>query len=333
MRRPGILLVAGLALAAMALLPDVARSARREPGTLRLVGTIDLPGDGYIDYLTLAPGTHTLYAAHTSRTELVAIDTNTNSIKASIGGLPGVREVALAPDRGLGYTSNRGNDTVGVIDLAANRLLGTIPAGHGPDAILYDDAARLVYVADHEGKTATLIDPAAGRVLATVPLGGVAEFAQADPGSGRVFQNLEDRNEIAVVDPAKRSVVKRFALSRCESPTGLAYDRTSRRLFCACSNEKLLVLDAEDGRIVAILPIGAGVDFAAYDPGLKRVYTANGRSGTITVIGVIGNDRYRVLEDTRTFPGGHSLAVDPVSHRVYLAHGGRIAVYDALLPR
>ncbi len=333
MRRPGLLPLAALTLRSVALLPGPSWSARKEPRTLRLVETIALQGGGYIDYLTLSPGSHTLYAAHTTRNELVAVDTGTNSVTGSIGGLSDVRSVAIVPDRGLAFTSNRGNDTAGVIDLENHRLLGSVPAGQGPDAILYDEAARLVYVADHEGKTATLIDPVTRRVAATIPLGGVAEFAQADPGSGRVFQNLEDRNEIAIVDPATRSVVKRFALGNCHGPTGLAYDHASRRLYCACSNDKLLALDSGDGRIVAVLPIGAGVDFAAYDPGLKRIYTANGRSGTITVISVDGSDRYRVLEDVKTFAGGHSLAVDPGSHRVYLAYGGRIAIYDALQVR
>ena len=78
---------------------------------------------------------------------------------------------------------------------------------------------------------------------------------------------------------------------------------------------------------MADLPIGLVVDGAAYDPGLKRIYTANG-VGTMTVIQQDSADRYRVLENAPTHFGGYSVVVDPITHRIYVAYFGRVAVYE-----
>ena len=152
--------------------------------------------------------------------------------------------------------------------MTTNKLLQKIPGGVGPDAIIYDEQAHLVYVANHNGKTGTLIDPATQKVVATFPLGGEPEYPQADPNTGLIYQNLEDTSELVVIDPLKQAVVKRFKLDPGEEPTGLALDAAHHRLFSTAGNRKLIVMDSESGAIVAVLPIGAGVDGAGYDPGL-----------------------------------------------------------------
>jgi YVTN family beta-propeller protein len=235
--------------------------------------------------------------------------------------------VAIVPERGLGFASSSGDNVVGVFDLATNKLTQKIPGGDDPDGIIYDAAAKLVYVGNHDGKTATLIDPATLKVVATIPLGGEPEFPQADPETGMIYQNLEDTSELVVVDPQKQAVTRRFKVAPGEGPTGLALDAAHHRLFVACRNTQLVVMNTADGSIVATLSISAGVDGADYDPGLKRVYTANG-VGTMTVIQQDSAESYRVLEDAPTHFGGHSLVVDPVTHRIYLAYFGSVAAYD-----
>jgi YVTN family beta-propeller protein len=299
--------------------------------TARLIGTIHLPGNGgFTDYLIVSPETHRLYAGYRTENKLFVIDTETNSVVASITGLAKVCSVALVPDLKLGFTSNRGEDTVGVIDLATNKLLRRIPGGHGPDAIIYNPAAKLVCVSNHEGRGITLIDPVTEKGT-TISLGGTSEYVQAEPKTGIIYQNLEDTSEVVVIDPNKAAVIARYKTAPGEEPTGLALDAEHRRLFSACGNGKLVVLDADNGRVIATVPIGSGVDFAAYDAGLKRVYTANGSSGTMTVIHQDSADQYTVLENVPTHRGGHALAIDPVTHRIYITYGGsEIAVYEAV---
>lgn len=303
-------------------------STRPPAKTVKQAAIITVPvpfslGRSFIDYMFLSGPK--LYVGYTSRGFVGVIDTATNQVVAQIGGLPRAHGIAIAGDRGFATAS--GDDTVGIFDLSTNRLLKKVPGGADPDAIIYDEKLRLIYAADHDGKTGTLIDPVAMTVIATVPLGGEPEYAQADPQTGLIYQNLEDTSELVVIDPQKQAVIQRYKLGEGEGPTGLALDAANHRLFSACRNEKLVVLNSETGQIVATLPIGAGVDGAGYDANLRRVYTANG-AGSMTVIQQDSADSYRVLEQAPTHFGGHSLVVDPTTHRIYIAYFGSVAAYD-----
>lgn len=301
--------------------------------SVRKIGTVHLQGNGgFTDYLIVSPETHRLYAGYRTENKLFVIDTQTNNVVTSIDGLAKVCSVALVPERNLGFTTNRGEDKLGVIDLAANKLLRKIPGGHGPDAIIYNSAAKLVCVSNHEGRSITLVDVATEKGT-TIPLGGRAEYVQADPKTGIIYQNLEDTSEVVVIDPKKNAVAARFKTTPGEEPTGLALDAEHHRLFVACGNEKLVVLDSDSGKVITTLPIGAGVDFAAYDAALGRIYTANGGSATMTVIHQDSADQYSVLENVSMHRGGHALAIDPQTHRVYVTYGGsEIDVYEAVSP-
>jgi DNA-binding beta-propeller fold protein YncE len=303
-------------------------STRPTPKTIKAAGIISVPAASsfplkFIDYMFVSGPR--LYAGYTSQGVVAVIDTATNQVVTEIPSLPRSHGIAVAGDHGFATAS--GDDTVGVFDVSSNKLLKKVPGGVDPDAIIYDEKLRLIYAADHGGKTGTLIDPVMMTVVGSVPLGGVAEYAQADPQSGLVYQNLQDISQLVVVDPQKLMVTQRYNLGDGKNPSGLAYDAGNHRLFSTCDNNKLIVLNADTGQVVATLPIGSGVDGAAYDPDLKRVYTFNG-FGTMTVIQQDSADSYRVLEQATTHFGGHAGAVDPATHRIYVAYFGSIAAYD-----
>src|SRR6202162_2244235 len=305
-------------------------STRPVAKTMKAAGIVSIPtpfrlGRAFIDYMTIS-GTR-LYAGYASGGLVGVVDIATNQAVATIDGLTRVHGIAVVADRNLGFASSSGDNVVGVFDLNTNKLLQKIPAGDDPDAIIYDEHAHLVYVGNHDGKTGMLIDAATQKVVATIPLGGEPEYPQADPETGLIYQNLEDTSELVVIDPQKQDVIKRYKLDPGEGPTGLALDAAHHRLFSSTGNRKLIVMNTETGAIVSVLPIGAGVDGAGYDPVLRRVYTANG-IGTLTVIQQDSADQYRVLENAPTHFGGHSLVVDPATHRVYVAYFGSIAAYD-----
>ena len=303
-------------------------STRPAPKTIKPVAIITPPAPSrfplrFIDYMFVSGPR--LYAGYTSQGLVAVIDTATNQVVTEIGGLPRAHGIAVASGRG--FASASGDDTVGVFDVGSNRLLKKLPGGADPDAIIYDEKAHLIYAADHDGKTGTLIDPDNMTVVGSVPLGGVAEYAQADPQTGVIYQNLQDISELVVIDPQKQTVIHRYNLGEGKNPSGLAYDAKNRRLFSTCDNKKLVVLNADTGEIIATLPIASGVDGAEYDPVLRRVY-ASGGTGSLTVIQQDSADSYRVLEDAPTHFGGHSVAVDPATHRIYVAYFGSVAAYD-----
>ena len=321
-------IVALIVLAVVVL--NIYLSTRPAAQSMRAAGLISIPtpfrfGRPFIDYMTINGSR--LYAGYASEGLVGVVDTASNQSIATINGLTRVHGIAVVADRNLGFASSSGDNVVGVFDLNTNKLLQKIPAGDDPDAIIYDEQAHLVYVGNHNGKTGMLIDPATQKVLATIPLGGEPEYPQADPATGLIYQNLEDTSELVVIDPQKQAVTRRYKLDPGEGPTGLALDAEHHRLFSTTGNRKLIVMNTESGAIVAVLPIGAGVDGAGYDASLHRVYTANG-IGTMTVIQQESPDQYRILENAPTHFGGHSLVVDPSSHRTYVAYFGSIAAYD-----
>jgi hypothetical protein len=222
---------------------------------------------------------------------------------------------------------------VDVFDPRSLQQFASIPVADDADAILYIPSTKLIYVAHGDAKMATLIDPEKRAPVGTIQLSGRPEFPALDSESGLLFQNLEDINAVAAIDVGKRSVVGQWPLAPCEAPSGMAIDSEQRRLFAVCKgNAKLVIFNLETHRVITSLGIGGGPDSVAFDRGVHRIYTT-GKAGEMTVIQQDGPDSYRVLDEIHTHYGAHTLTVDPVSHRVFVAYASllahpRIAVFS-----
>jgi hypothetical protein len=152
-------------------------------------------------------------------------------------------------------------------------------------------------------------------VVATITLPGKPEFAVAD-GKGHVYVNIEDTNEIVEIESAKAAVIKKYSLSPCDGPSGLAIDPKSRQLFSVCANRVMAVSDPEAGKVVATPAIGAGSDGVVFDPGTGYAMSSNG-DGTLTIVGQSGGT-WQVLENIATERGARTIALDDKTHKVYL---------------
>jgi DNA-binding beta-propeller fold protein YncE len=230
---------------------------------------------------------------------------------------PGVHGVALARDLGRGFTSNGRDSSVTMFDLKTLAVLGKLKLdARNPDAIEYDPASKRVFAFNGGSASATAIDAEKGTVVGNVPLGGKPEFAAAD-GMGKVYVNLEDSSAVVAFDARTLKILHRWPLAPGEEPSGLAMDREHQRLFAGCSNQKLVVLDAGDGHVVTVLPIGKNVDGVAFDAKRQLVFSSNGE-GTLTVIHEDGPDKYSVVETVPTQKGGRTLALDEETGSVYV---------------
>jgi len=136
-----------------------------------------------------------------------------------------------------------------------------------------------------------------------------------------IFDNLEDKNAVIMIDVKNKKVMNRYPLAPCEAPTGLAMDRPGRRLFVACDNNLLAVMNADNGKVITTLPIGAGADAVGYDSNEKLIFTSNGKDGTLTVIKEETPDRYSVIQTVATEKGARTLALDEKTHRLILVTG------------
>jgi len=167
------------------------------------------------------------------------------------------------------------------------------------------------------GQSATVIDAKTGKVVATVSLPGRPEFGTADPKAGRVYNNQEDKSLVAVIDTKKHEVVNSWPVAPGEEPSGMAIDAAHHRLFIGCGNKKMIVMDNTNGKVVADLPIGQGVDACAFDPGTQNAFASCG-DGTVTVVHEDSPDKFTVVQTLKTEPRAKTMTLDPKTHRIYL---------------
>ncbi|HEY0386150.1 MAG TPA: hypothetical protein VGC64_09070 [Pyrinomonadaceae bacterium] len=289
--------------------------AAASPSGYHLIKQLKLGGDGGWDALTFDAKTHRLYISRS--THVMIVDVDSGVLVGDIPDTPGVHGIALVPDLNKGFTSNGRDSTVTVFDLKTLKVLKQIPVGKNPDAIIYDAASKRVFTFNGASNDATAIDPQAETVAGTIALDGKPEFAETDE-NGHLFVNLEDKSVIAELDSRKLTVLARWPLAPGEEPSGIAFDRRHKRLFAACSNKLMVVLNAENGKVITTVPTGSGVDGAGFDGGTEMAFSSNGGDGTLTVIHEDSPEKFSVVENVATQRGARTMTVDPKTHRVFL---------------
>ena len=226
----------------------------------------------------------------------------------------------MVPKKGRGITTNGRSNTATIFDLKTLKAIGSAKTGGNPDAILYDPATKQVLTFNRTRAaaeaSATVIDAVKGEVVKTIMLGGRPEFAVTD-GKGEIFVNLDDKNEVAVIDAKKLEIKARWSLAPGEGPSGLAIDLKKRRLYSVCGNKKMIVMDANNGKVIADVPIGSGTDAAAFDPGTGLAFSSNGE-GTLTVVKESSPGKF-TTETLKTQQGARTMTLDPNTHRLYFS--------------
>lgn len=288
----------------------------RADGPYHFIKEIPIGGNGGWDLLTVDSAAQRLYVSH--GTEMVVVDLAKDQVCGEITNTPGVHGIAIAPELGLGVTSNGRENKAGIVDLKTLQTLSKVDTAQGPDSMLYDPAQKEAYVLCGRGQAATVVDVKGAKVVATIPLGGQPEFAQADPEAGRVYDNLEDKSEVAVIDTKAHTVVNRWPIAPGEEASGMAIDVKNHRLFLGCRNKLMVMMDNTDGKVLASVPIGQGVDANAFDPGTQLAFASCG-DGTTTIAKEETPDKLTVVQTLQTQRGSRTMTIDPTTHKIYLA--------------
>ena len=272
-------------------------------------------GAGGWDLLSVDAPSRRLFV--TRGDELMVLDVDTGKLLGSVPGLKRAHGVALVPAKKRGYVSSGGEDTVISFDLDTLKPRGEIVVnGKNPDAMLFDTASQHVFAFNGRSNNAAVIDPATDKVVATMAMPGKPELAVSDE-HGSIFVNIEDKNQIAQVDAKAAKVLKTWSLGSCDEPSGLAIDVKHKRLFSVCSNKQMVVLDAQDGHVVAMLAIGDGPDGAAFDAQTGNAFSSNS-DGTLTVVHEDDADHFHVLATVATPARSRTIALDTKTHHLVL---------------
>jgi len=276
---------------------------------------IPIGGEGGWDILTIDSPANRLYLSHA--TKVVVVDLNKNAVAGEIADTPGVHAFVAVPEFQRGFCSNGKEAKSSMVDLSTLRTISKIDTGQNPDAVVYEPRHHEVYVFNHSGNSATVINAKSATVTATIPLGGSPEFAAVDETAGRVYCNIEDRSEIAVIDSAKHEVIAHWPLAPGEEPTGIALDAAHHRVFAACHNKMMVMLNTENGKVMVNVPIGAGVDGCAFDDATQFAFASCG-DGTITIAKEESPEKLNAVQTLKTERGARTMALDPRTHRIYL---------------
>ncbi|MGA2622648.1 MAG: YncE family protein [Bacteroidota bacterium] len=304
-------------IAALVILLVSIGAACAQVSGYKIIDKVKLGGEGGWDYLNADPVTGMLFVSR--GTHVQVMDMEKRTLAADIPNTNGVHGIALAHEFGKGYISDGRDSAVTVFDVKTFKTIKVIKIkGLNPDAIIYDDASKRVFTFNGRSSDATAIDAAWDSIVGTVPLDGKPEFAQAD-GRGNIYVNIEDKSTITSFNAKTLKVLKTWSIAPGEEASGLAIDRNHHRLYSVAGNKKMIVSDYEAGKVVADIPIGEGPDAAAYDPGNHFVFSSNGRDGTLTVVLEEERDTYTVLENVKTQQSARTMALDPKTHRIYLA--------------
>jgi hypothetical protein len=309
-----LLALASLAALSLTALPSPAAAA--DAGAYAVSQIYHVGGEGGMDYLTVDPLSKLLYIPRVTHT--MVVDAATGKVVGDVPGQKHNHGAAVVPSAGRGFISDGDDGSVAIFDLKTYEVLGKVKAEDDADGIIYDSASnKVLLVCGDAGVLIPIspdVDPKGGKADAEVTLGGKPEFLASD-GQGKVYVNLVDKNEVAVVDTKTMTVVAKWPTSPGGSPVGMAIDREHRRLYIGCRKpQKMIVMSADDGKVLADLPIGAGVDATGFDgDGF-----ASCRDGTLAVVRETTPGKFELIQSLKTAVGAKTMGVDPTTHSLYL---------------
>ena len=221
---------------------------------------IHIGGPGRWDYVSVDSDAHRLYVTRSTHTQV--IDLTNGKVLLDVPGQQRNHGAVAVPKAGRGFITDGKAGTIVIFDLKTGEVLGNAAAADDADGEIYDAGSDKVLATCGDAGVMVALDPSVDPKAAkaeSVDLGGKPEFLAAD-GKGTAYACVNDKNEIAVVDIKSMKVTARYPTGTGTEPTGLAIDAKNGRLFIGCHNDKMIVLNTADGKVLAELPIGKGND-------------------------------------------------------------------------
>src|SRR5256884_4446823 len=305
---------------ALCVLAAILAAPRPAPAQTFKVAKFNIGGDGGTDYLTAEPGTGRVFVSRS--THVIVVDGPTGKVVGDIPDTPRTHGIALAPKSGRGFITNGGDSTVTMFDLKTLAVIKKIPVSTGGlDGIMYEDFSDRIILTNHSRPigTAVALDAKTGDIVGTAQLEDNSPEGAASDGKGKIFINNEGTSTMQVLDVRTMKVLASWPLAPCEGPTGIAYDRTTNRIFSGCSKTSVVV-DPVTGKVVATIANGDGVDALGFDPVQKLIYIPAGRDSNVTVVHEDSPDKYTVVGTVPTMRGAKTISVDQLKHVAYLFH-------------
>ncbi|HKB90441.1 MAG TPA: hypothetical protein VKC60_07990 [Opitutaceae bacterium] len=306
------------AVLAAACLPVIASSTSvyaqsASSGPYKVLDVAKVGGAGGFDYLYADADGRRLYVPRGTRIPVYDLD----SLKqvGEIANVTAVHGAAVDPKSHHGFSSSK---PVVMWDSKTLATIKMIEVDGAPDGIFFDAYSSKILILSHKAPNVTVIDSKDGTIVGTIDLGGAPEQAASD-GKGHVYIDLEDKDKVAVVDIKALKMTTTYDLAgKGGTPAGLAIDAKNHILFVGCRKpQTVVVMNADDGKIITALPIGAGVDASEFNPKTKEAFSSQ-RDGTLTVIKENSPTDFVVEQTVETKVGAKTSTLDEKTGKVFL---------------
>ena len=274
-------------------------------------------GDEYFDYITVDSDARRVYISH--GTEVVVLDADKWSVVGTIGGLKRCHGVVLVKTLGKGFITDGETEKVVIFDIKSLKVTGEVKTNQpDTDSLIYDPASKLIFTFNGNSKNSTVIDPAKGTVVKNIDLGGGVEFPAAD-GKGMIYDNNEEKNDVVAIDTKTLTIKARWPVAPAGTPVAMAIDRQHRRLFSSGRGPQMLVMmDADNGKVLQSFPITAGVDANVFEPETGLLFVST-REGMIHIFHEDSADKLSEVETVKTEYGAKTMGVDSKTHNLYVS--------------
>ncbi len=293
--------------------------AQKGASGYHLIKTVKLGGMGGWDYLTIDPEARRLYISR--QFGVTVFDVDSDKVVGQIS-TQSTHGVAIAREFNRGFISVGGNSTVVIFNLKTLAKLDEVKTDPGTDAIIYDPSSKRVFTFNgkQHANSSTVIDAETGKVVGRIKLAGSPEFAGAD-GAGHVYVNIADKSELSKIDSSTLEVLATWPLAPCKRPSGLAIDVEHRRVFSGCDNKVMTMTDADTGKVVSSVAVGAGVDANRFDPSTQDAFASADDDAVLTVAHEDSPNKLRVVDMVTTDHGARTMEIDPKTQKIYLMTG------------
>lgn len=309
-----IILISGL----FALLNSRQVSQKETAPKLKYVIDIPLPGGtNRWDYQSINYKNNRLYISHLGSNMVTVFDLKAQKVLASIPLSASPYGILVVPDKKKVFVGVGGNNQVAVIDESSLKVITYITAGETPDGLAYAQYTNTVFVSNENGGTVSVINAEKYEHIEDISVGGAVGNTHFDPFSKLIYSVSGEDNTLIEIDPTTDTVLNKYKTTGCSHPHGFYIDIVTRYAFITCQgNNKMIVFDQNEKKIIYTDTVGAHPDVLAYDPGLHRLYVA-AESGNLTVFDVQKNKITKLGQDFIA-EKAHTVSVDKNTHKVYM---------------
>src|SRR6202140_4207281 len=285
---------------------------------LKKVPLASAPGGGdYFDYITVDSEARRVYLSH--GTEVQVLDADKYTLVGTVTGLKKCHGIALVKEIGKGFITDGEAKNVVIFDLATLKVTGKVQTSQpDTDSIIYDPASKHIFTFNGDSHNSTVIDPVKEAAVKNIDLVGAVEFPAVD-GKGMLYDNNEEKNDVVDIDTHTLEVKARWPVAPEGQAVAMAIDAKNRRLFSAGRNPQFLVMmDADNGKVIQSFPITAGVDANVFEPATGMLFVST-REGVIHIFHEDSPDKLSEVETVKTEYGAKTMQIDPKTHNLFLS--------------